>query len=221
MTSNRNHRKFRNFFISKDLQRPMVIAHLAYILLVAVALIATVLSPFYTDIFKTGDLWVKHSSAKIFILLLERLSLASLFIVALSSIYFILVTHKICGPLVNIGKTIARISAKDFTRKIYLRKGDFLKNEATQINAMMEALSNSIAIIKRENFLLIEDIEASIQTCGRHTGSDAKLKDFQERAHRCREQLDNFQLIDDSTLTAVSGQHQRLVSDNPLSANKA
>ncbi len=56
MKSNVNHRKFRNFFISKELQLPMAVAHLAYIILVAAALIATVLSPFYTDIFKTGDL---------------------------------------------------------------------------------------------------------------------------------------------------------------------
>ena len=121
MKSNANHRKFRNFFISKDIQRPMVIVHLAYIFLIAVALIATVLSPFYTDIFKTGDLWAKHFSAKMFIVLLERLSIASLFIMVISFFHFIIFTHKFCGPLVNIGRSIARISERDFTRKVYLR----------------------------------------------------------------------------------------------------
>ena len=92
MASHPKHRKLRNFFISKEIQRSLVIAHSAYILLVAAALIATVLSPFYTDIFQTGDIWVKHYSGKIFIVLLERLSLASIIIVAVSAIYFILVT---------------------------------------------------------------------------------------------------------------------------------
>ena len=182
MTSNANRRKLRNFFISKNIQRPMVIAHLAYILLVAVALIATVLSPFYSDIFKTGDLWVKHFSAKMFIVLLERISLASLIIVVISFFYFIIFSHKIGGPLVNIGRSIERLSEGDFTRKIYLRKGDFLKNEVKQINSMMMALSNSIASIKRENLLLIEDLEKSIQAGDQQTESDAKLKGFQERA---------------------------------------
>ena len=220
MKSNKNRRKLRNLFISKHLQRPMIIAHLVYLLYVMVALTATVLSPYYIDIFKTGDLWVKHFSAKMFIVLLERLSITGLFIMVVSFFYFVIFTHKFCGPLVNIGRTIARISERDFTRKIYLRKGDFLKNEAKQINTMMKTLSNSIAMIKKENLLLVEDLEESIQACGKQTEMDAKLKGFQERAQRCRVQLDNFQLIGDSTNKVGTGQCQQLVRDNPLSANK-
>ena len=199
----------------------MVIAQLAYILLVAVALIATVLSPFYIDIFKTGELWVQHFSAKMFIVLLERTTIAGLFIMVFSFFYFIIVTHKFCGPLVNIGRTIARISERDFTRKIYLRRGDFLKNEAKQVNAMMTALSNSIATIKKENLLLIEDIEESIQGCDKQTEIDAKLKDFQDRAHRCRVELNHFQLIGESMNNTGTGQLQRqhLVGDKSPSAN--
>jgi hypothetical protein len=198
----------------------MIVAHLAFILLVVVTLIATVLSPFYADIFKTGDLWLKHFSAKMFIVLLERLSIASILIVVISFFYFILFTHKFCGPMVNIGKTIARISERDFTRKVYLRKGDFLKREAKQINAMMKALSNSMEIIKKENLLLTEDIESSIQGCGQQKEFVAKLKDFLDRGNRCREQLDNFQLIGDSTNNVAGGERQQIVGENPLSANK-
>ena len=198
----------------------MIVAHSVYLLYVMVALIATILSPYYIDIFKTGDLWVKHLSAKMFILLLERLSITGLFIMVISFFHFFIFTHKFCGPLVNIGRTIARISERDFTRKIYLRKGDFLKNEAKQINTMMTALSNSIAMIQKENLLLVEDIEESIQAGSQQTEMDAKLKGFQERAHRCRVQLDNFQLIGDSTNRVGTGQCQQLVRDNPLSADK-
>ena len=220
MKSRANRRKLRNFFIHKDLQRPMIVAHLAYLLYVLVAIIATVLSPYYTDIFATGDLWVKHFSANMFIVLLERLALVSLFIVVISFFHFVLFTHKFCGPLVNIGHTIAKVSESDFTRKIYLRRGDFLKNEAKQINVMMEALSNSIEIIKRENHLLLENIEDSIQTYGKQTEFDAKLKSFQDKANRCRVQLDNFKLIGDRANDTDTGQHHHTVSDNPLSANK-
>jgi len=140
--------------------------------------------------------------------------------VVISFFHFVIFTHKFCGPLVNIGHTIARVSESDFTRKIYLRRGDFLKNEAKQINVMMEALSNSIEIIKRENHLLLEDIEDSIQTYGKQTEFDAKLKSFQVKANRCRVQLDNFQLTGDSANDTGTGQHQHIVGDNPLSANK-
>ncbi len=220
MKSNSNRRKLRNFFVSKDLQRPMIVAHLAYVLLVVVALIATLLSPLYSDIFRTGDLWVNHFSAKIFIVLLERLSIASLFIVVISFFHFIILTHKFCGPLVNIGRTISRISAKDFTRMVYLRKGDFLKNEASQINTMMEELSGSIEIIKKENLLLLEDLEGSIKEYGKHEEIDAKLKGFKDRARRCRIQLDNFQLIGDSTNSAGPDRFPQIVGDSPILADK-
>jgi hypothetical protein len=122
--------------------------------------------------------------------------------------------------LVNIGRTIATISEKNFTRKIYLRKGDFLKNEAKQINAMMMSLSNSIATVKSENLLLLEDLEESIQACGQQTGIEAKLQGFHDRAHRCRVQLDDFQLINDGTNNVDTDQRQQLVRVNPHSANK-
>ena len=219
MKENPKRRKFRSFFISKDLQQPIVYAHLAYILLVAVALIATVLFPLYSDMLGSNDLWTKQFSEKIFIALMERLPIAGLIITVLSVFYFVILSHKFCGPLVNIGKTLARICERDFTRKVYLRQGDFLKNEAKQVNAMMTTLSDSIATIKRENLRLIEDIEESIQACDQQSESGAKLKEFRDRANRCLVHLDNFQLIDDSTNNVRSGQHQQLVGDSPLSVN--
>jgi methyl-accepting chemotaxis protein len=221
MKSNANRRKLRNFFISKDLQRPIIVAHLAYILLVAAVLIGTVLSPFYTDMFETGDLWAKRSSANMFIILLDRLSIAGVFIMVISFFHFVILTHKFCGPLVNIGKTIARISEKDFTRKINLRRGDFLKNEAKQLNAMMMTLSNSIEIIKKENHLLLEDIAESLQVYGKQSEMDATLRGFHDRADRCRVQLNHFQLIGESMNNTGTTQLQRqhLVGDKSPSAN--
>ena len=178
MKENPKRRKFRTFFISKDLQRPIVVAHLAYILLVAVALIATVLSPLYTDMLGSDDLWMKHFSAKMFIVLLERLSIAGLIIMVISCFHFVILTHKFCGPLVNIGRTIARISERDLTRKVYLRRGDFLKNEAGQVNTMMTTLSNSIAIVKKENHLLLKELEEIRNAFGKHKEIDIKLKCF-------------------------------------------
>jgi methyl-accepting chemotaxis protein len=219
MKENPKRRKFRTFFISKDLQRPIVVAHLAYTLLVTVALIATVLSPIYTDMLGSDDLWTKHFSAKMFIVLIERLSIAGLIIMAISFFHFVILTHKFSGPLLNIGRTIARISEGDFTRKINLRRGDFLKNEAEQVNAMMTTLSNSIAIVKKENYMLLMELEESSKAFGEQTEIDTKLKCFQDRAHRCQAQLDGFQLIDDSMDNVGSGQRQQFVGDNPLSAN--
>jgi methyl-accepting chemotaxis protein len=215
-----NNRKIRNYFISKEIQVPIAIVHLAYLILIAAVLIATVLSPFYADIFKSGDLMAKHFSAKMFIVMLERLSMAGMLTILISFIHFIVFTHKFCGPLVRIGRTIDRISEKDFTDKIYLRKGDFLKPEAQQINDMMRELSNSLELIKKENSLLLDDLEKSIQSHGKQAEIEAELKGFRDRAQRCRVQLSNFQLCDDNTNKVDIGQEEQLIGDNPLSADK-
>ena len=221
MKSNPKRRKLKTFFISKDQQRPIVIAHLAYILLIAVAFIATVLSPLYNYMLGSGDLWSKHLFAKMFLVLLERLSVAGLIIAVISFFHFVILTHKFCGPLVNIGRSIARISEKDFTRKINLRRGDFLKNEAKQVNTMMMTLSNSIETIKQENHLLLEDIAESIQAYGKQTEIDATLRGFHDRVDRCREQLDHFQLIGESMNSTGTGQlqQQHLVGDKSPSVD--
>ena len=220
MKSRANRRKLRNLFISKDLQRPMIIAHMAYLLFVFIVIIATVLSPYYTDIFTADELSAQYFSAKTFIVLLGRLSIASLFIAFISFFHFVIFTHKFCGPLVNIGHTIARISEGDFTRKIYLRNGDFLKNEAKQINAMMHSLSNSIASIKKENLLLIEDLEECKKADGKQTDFEGNLKSFQHRVDRCRMQLDQFKLDKEAANQVDLGQYPDVVGDNLLSADR-
>jgi len=171
----------------------------------------------------SGDLSEKHFSAKMFIVLLERLSAAGLIIAVISFFHFIILTHKFCGPLVNIGRSIARMSEKDFTRKINLRRGDFLKNEAKQVNAMMMTLSNSIETIKKENHLLLEDIAESIQEYGKQTEIDATLRGFHDRADRCRMQLNHFQLINERMNNIGTEQlnRQHLADDKSPSASQS
>jgi hypothetical protein len=88
-----------------------------------------------------------------------------------------------------------------------------------QVNAMVTTVSNSIAILKKENHLLLKELEESRKAFREQTEIDTKLKCFQDRAHRYQAQLDGFQLIDDSMDNVGSGQRQKLVCDNPLSVN--
>ena len=220
MGSNKtNRRKFRNFFISKNTQRPLLVAHIAYLLLVVTAVIATVLSPFYLDMYHANDLTVRYFSAKMFMVLIERIGLTSLLILILSSFHFVIITHKLCGPLVNISNTIGRISSKDFTRMIYLRRGDFLKNEAHQINTMMEELSKSIELIRRENRLLCDDLEASLTHYGKHGEIDSRLRGLMDRADRCRLQLDSFRLINDGRTDSRPCHNPLAAGDIPIFAD--
>ena len=58
-----------------------------------------------------------------------------------------------------------------------------------------------------------------MQTNGKQTEFDVKLKGFQDRADRCRLQLENFKLFGASTNNAGTDKRQQPLGDNLPSAN--
>jgi len=154
-----NQRKLRNYLIANKTQLKIVLANLMLVVLVFAVIVFTILSPFYHDIFLTDDLYSRHYSAKFFLVLLDRLSFAFIAILILALIHNILANHKLCGPLVNFSKTFKKIAQGDLTRKVFLRRYDFLKTEAHQINEMIDFLSDHITAIKKDNERLISALE--------------------------------------------------------------
>jgi hypothetical protein len=58
-----------------------------------------------------------------------------------------------------------------------------------------------------------------MQTNGKQTEFDAKLKGFQDRADRCRLQLENFKLFGASTNNVGIDKQKQPLGDNLPSAN--
>jgi methyl-accepting chemotaxis protein len=187
-----NNRKLKNYLIKKDVQLKIAISNLAYMLLLVAVIVLTILSPLYLDIFQSIDLCNQYFSAKMFIILLERLAFALFFLLILAFLHQIVLTHKFCGPLVNFVKTFKRISAGDLTRKIFLRRYDFLQNEANQVNEMIDGLSSLVAKIKKENSLLLSMLEEAAGSGKAPEKADAALKKAAEHAIQCRQHLSNF-----------------------------
>jgi methyl-accepting chemotaxis protein len=161
-------------------------------LLMVAVVVLTILSPLYLDIFQSIDLCNQYFSAKMFIILLERLAFALLILLILAFLHQIVLTHKFCGPLVNFVKTFKRISDGDLTRKIFLRRYDFLQNEANQVNEMMDGLSSLVAKIKKENSLLLSMLEEAADSGKAPEKAGAALKKAAEHAIQCRQHLSKF-----------------------------
>lgn len=151
MNVKRNHRRWKNFLIRRDVQLPIIAANLVFLGAVCAVLVAVLLSPLYHDMLKAEDLWVQHVSGNLFLILLQRITLAILLIVVLATAYQIILSHRFCGPLVNFGHTFGRMAKGDFSRKVHLRKNDFLKAEAAQVNAIIDRLNEDGKIL-HENF---------------------------------------------------------------------
>ncbi len=141
MTDRPNKRSWKNFLVRKDVQLPLIAANLMFLAVVTAILIVVLLSPLYYDMLNAEQVWVKNVSGNLFLILLRRLALAMLLILLLASVHQIVVSHRFCGPLVNFDHTFEKMARGDFSRKVHLRKNDFLKAEATRVNAIIDRLN--------------------------------------------------------------------------------
>ena len=161
-------RKLQNYLIAKDIQLRIVVTNFIYLCLIALVLVLTVLSPYFIDIFNKEELWVQYLSAKTFLVLLDRLIIALPLIFLISFVHFIILTHRFCGPMINIKKTLQEVARGNFTRKVFLRKTDFLKEEAATLNHMIDQLSGCFEDIRADNTALLAVLEEKLAAgkCG-------------------------------------------------------
>ena len=189
-----NQRKLKNYLIANKTQFKVAIANLILMVLVFAVVILTILSPFYHDIFLMDDLYTQHYSAKFFLVLSERLSFALIAMFLLALIHNLLVNHKLCGPLVKFSNTFKIISQGDLTRKIFLRRYDFLKSEAHQVNDMIDAISDYVTTIKKDNDLLLSALEEVANGGIEISEYENAFKIVKKQANLCNEHLSKFKI---------------------------
>lgn len=197
MQAQTHRRKLRSYFINKKIQLRLAVTNLMYMILVVSVVILTVLAPFYSDSFESLELCRQYLSAKLFIVLLERLALAVGILLLVSFIHQIVMSHKFCGPLVNFVNSFRKLSEGDLSRRIYLRRYDFLKDEARHLNEMIDGLSNKIAEIKRENKLLVSTLEKVTDIEANPEVNRESLAEAIARAKACQKLVSNFKLSED------------------------
>jgi methyl-accepting chemotaxis protein len=194
MKTQKHRRKWRNFLIRSDIQLRLAIYNLLFLLFAIGIVMATALIPLYTSFQNPENLWSQHFSAKIFIVIIDRLVLAFGGICALAFIFQIVLTHRFAGPLINFNKTIQKISQGDLTRKILLRRNDFLHKDALLVNAMADALTKRIATIKKENDELLAILEDATINKLKGDQLEVKLLEAVKQAGKCKMQLSELKI---------------------------
>lgn len=198
MSNKRNQRKLKNYLIKKDVQLKLICINLLYMFFVTLITIAVVLSPIISLMYQSDSLDVQYQAAKFFMLIFERLPLVLGAVFILVFIHQLLITHQVCGPLVNFANTIKRITKGDLTRKIYLRRYDFLKEDGQCINEMIDVLSHIIGDTKEDHKKLLSALnEVTIKTTGsdEHQKSEEALKTAVKQAQVISEHLSIFKLV--------------------------
>lgn len=158
----RKDRKFRNYLINRDIQLRIISANLLYMAAVVLITMGVALSPLVMDIFFSTDLNVQYQSSQTFLALIQSLIPALLLMLVLIFLHQLMMTHRICGPLVNFNNSFQRISRGDLTRKVFLRQGDYLKDECNRINEMIDGLAALIARFRSNHARLIVELEDTL-----------------------------------------------------------
>lgn len=144
----KNKRRLRNFLIDRHVQLRIIAYGLIYVLSVAVVTVAVLLFPVVREMNWSDSMEVRYWAAQTFILIVTKVSPAVVFIALLYIFHLTMVTHRVCGPLVNFRRVLRRIGTGDLTPRVAMRRGDYLQEEIREINDMTDRLRSFVKDIK-------------------------------------------------------------------------
>ncbi len=192
-----NQRKIKNYVVRKDIQLKIAFTNLAYMLAIILVMIISILAPLYLEAIESNQICNQILSGKMFILIMDRFIFAVFVIFITGFFHQIFISHQFCGPITNFANTLTMLSQGDFTRKIFLRKRDFLKEEAKQLNTMMDKLTQAISAGRLANQEILSILEAVSSGAVPPSEVPAALSTAKEQALRCRENLAGFKLAEE------------------------
>jgi methyl-accepting chemotaxis protein len=155
----KEHRRLKNYLINKDFQLRIMSAIVIHMLIVVLAAVAVISYPMIRDMVGAGDLEVQYRAAQTFLTVAQRLVPTLLVIFVLSILHQMMITHRICGPLVNFSRTFQRIAKGDLSGKVRIRRGDYLKDECDKLNDMIDALDDLFRQVGNDRLKMVRLLE--------------------------------------------------------------
>lgn len=195
MNKEKNQRKLRNLLIRKEIQLALVLLNFLFAVVAAAAIILVVLTPIYEGIQSADNVWVQNGLAKMFLLISDRLIVTLGAICVLGVIYMLIISHRFCGPLENFCHTFQRVSQGDLTRKVFLRRNDFLKYEARQVNDMIDSLSLRLDSIRQQHQVIKSKIEKLSDSQSQWTDNRHVFSELVSAVDGCSKTLGEVKII--------------------------
>jgi methyl-accepting chemotaxis protein len=146
----KNKRSIKNFIIIKDFQFKILLYNFFYLLLGCIATSIIILVPDILSMAMNSNPEAQFIAAESFIALTSRLLPGMCFIIILSCIHMTIITHRVCGPVIHITNVIASFRKGNFDSQIVLRKNDYIKNTAKELNALGEKLSGFVSATRTD-----------------------------------------------------------------------
>ncbi|MCP3900851.1 MAG: hypothetical protein GY707_14185, partial [Desulfobacteraceae bacterium] len=138
----KNKRSVKNFLIIKDFQFKVLLYNFFYLLLGCIATSVIILLPDILSMTLDFNPEAQFIAAQSFIALTSRLIPGMCIIIFLSAIHMIIITHRICGPVIHLTNVIGDFRKGRFDSRIVLRKNDYIKGTGKELNALGDKISD-------------------------------------------------------------------------------
>jgi methyl-accepting chemotaxis protein len=189
----KNQRHWKNILINRRVQIRITAINLIFMIVVvglntAVMLSSSLCNIYYSEgsrFWQVLDMYALSSE-------ILTLSLTAAFVLAF--ICQLIVTHQVCGPLVNFKNSFDRISQGDLTRKVCLRKNDLLKAEALQFNQMLDHLSARIEDVKNDNRMMAALLHSMAEDPDASKSSEKARRFTEQHAESIQSHLSQLKL---------------------------
>jgi len=128
--------------------------------------------------------------------ILTTLVIVNLFAAVFSLVLILLFSHRIAGPIYNLGGVLRGVAQGDLSGEIKFRKRDFLQEISDDGNQALEFLRQEIGDLQQLSEELVNRLEGSEQTGVQSELQEEVIKDARE----LRDRLGNFQVEKDQKL---------------------
>jgi methyl-accepting chemotaxis protein len=183
MAKEKNRR--RRLYLAQTSQPRILITMLALLGLVAVILMVFV----YVDTnLRLSERYPGFNTVQPVIL--SALVIVNLFAAVFSLVLILLFSHRIAGPIYNLGRVLRSVAQGDLSTEIRFRKKDFLQEIADDGNLALEYLRQEIGEMQKLSEELVNRLEGS----GGNPGPEVEAV---EEARALRDRLGQFRITAD------------------------
>ena len=200
----KNRRKWRSLLIRREIQICIVMYILFYEFLIMLVFFIATLNPLHSGIEVPNNLYAQYYSAKYFLVILNRSAYCLCGLTVFGLLHSLIISHRFFGPLVNFNRIFEKISRGDFTDRIFLRKKDFLKKEADQVNKMIDVCSSQILTLKNQNDTLIAALDGMTLSGPTYQEERRSLHTAKEQASLMRDTLNTFNVRSNSSQDSLN-----------------
>lgn len=174
----------RRLYLAQTSQPRILITMLALLGLVAVILMVFV----YVDTnMSLSERYPGFSTIQPVIL--SALVIVNLFAAVFSLVLILLFSHRIAGPVYNLGRVLRSVAQGDLSTEIRFRKKDFLQEIADDGNLALDYLRQEIGEMQKLSEELVNRLEGSGETVGNPEPKQAAVieaRDLRDRLGKFR-----------------------------------